>query len=45
MLSIDVGWRLMCSFAVSCAVNGISVAIVTVVILAWNSCRPAAGQG
>jgi hypothetical protein len=33
-------WRVLCSVALSCALNGVGVAMVTLVILAWNNCRP-----
>jgi hypothetical protein len=37
-------WRALSSLALSCALNGVGVAMVTLVILAWNNCRPATAQ-
>jgi hypothetical protein len=37
-------WQVLCSVALSCALNGIGVAIFTLLILAWNNCGLAPGR-
>ena len=37
-------WQVICSVALSCALNGIGVAVVILAILAWNNCVSAAGH-
>jgi hypothetical protein len=44
MRNLDMTWQVIGRVALSCALNGIGVAVVTLVILAWNNCVFAAGQ-
>jgi hypothetical protein len=37
MRSLFSIWQLVCSVALSCALNGVGVALVTLAILAWNN--------
>src|ERR1700722_7270436 len=37
-------WQVICSVALSCALNGIGVAVVILAILAWNNCVSAVGH-
>ena len=40
MRTLYTAWQTISSVALTCAANGITVAIVTLAILVWNSCRP-----
>jgi hypothetical protein len=44
MRNLYTAWEVICSVVLSCALNGIGVALVTLAILAWNNCVPAAGH-
>jgi hypothetical protein len=37
-------WQVLCNVALSCALNGIGVAMFTLLILAWNNCAHANEQ-
>ena len=44
MRNLSETWQGICSVALTCALNGIGVAVVTLAILAWNNCVSAAGH-
>jgi hypothetical protein len=44
MRNLCTTWQVIGSVALSCALDGIGVAVVTLAILAWNNCVSAAGH-
>jgi hypothetical protein len=44
MRNLYTAWEVICSVVLSCALNGIGVALVTLAILAWNNCVPVTGH-
>ncbi len=44
MRNLYTAWEVICSVVLSCALNGIVVALVTLAILAWNNCVSATGH-
>ena len=44
MRNLYTAWEVICSVVLSCALSGIGVALVTLVILAWNNCVSATGH-